>query len=394
MTTGFTLARALLVTGAVLGAACTPGGLAASAAHAASGGTIEHWGAFTGDGNQNGTRLTPTAMSLPGTVTEVGTSNSTQYALLSNGTVYAWGQGGHGELGNGHTANSFTTPVQVKFPAGVKIAFIPTDVMPFNSAFAVDTTGHVWGWGMNAGGEFCQGNAKQHTTPVKLPLSHVTILAGAYNHALYDADGTVYACGSNKYGALGDGTTTSSQTPVKVTGLNGQQVTTLVAAWGNSGALLANGDYYDWGYDGGGQIGNGTVNESADVPVKVSLPGPVAQAAQGGSVPENGQTQVMLSDGALYAWGNGSHYQIGDGKKTNEPSPVQFRAPAGVTYKTLVSGGATSYAISTAGNVYAWGSNIMGQIGNGTLTNAQHPVEVASGATLISATAYDVEVSP
>jgi hypothetical protein len=70
----------------------------------------------------------------------------------------------------------------------------------------------------------------------------VSTLAGAFNHAVYDAGGTLYSCGE-----LGDGTFHSSDHPVKVTGLDGASVTTLVAAWGDEGALLSGGDIYAWG---------------------------------------------------------------------------------------------------------------------------------------------------
>jgi alpha-tubulin suppressor-like RCC1 family protein len=144
----------------------------------------------------------------------------------------------------------------VRFPPGVKIASIPTDVMPYDSALAVDTAGRAWGWGDNGGGELCQGNRRAYRTPVWLPLDHVTALAGASNHAVYDAAGTVYACGQNVAGDLGGGSTRSSTTPVRVAGLNGWRVTRLVAAFANSGALLADGAYFDWGYDAHGQLGD------------------------------------------------------------------------------------------------------------------------------------------
>jgi alpha-tubulin suppressor-like RCC1 family protein len=383
--------RKLLTIGAavcVAGAAVTAVGV--PAAQGASGGTIEHWGAYGTKGKQHDKVLSPSAVTLPAPVAQVASSNSTQYALLTNGTVWALGLGTYGELGNGGTTSSLTTPVKVKFPAGVKIAFIPTDVMPYDSAFAVDTTGHVWAWGDNAGGEFCLGNTTEYNTPVELQLSDVTTLAGAANHATYDAGGTLYSCGSNQYGELGNGNKQSSTTPVQVTGLNGQSVTTLVAAWGNTGALLSNGDYYDWGFDGEGQIGNGTINDSADTPVQVTLPGPVTQAAQGGSVGSNGQTLVLLSDGSLYAWGAGTTYQLGDGKKANEESPEHILPPSGVTYQALATGGNTSYGITTAGAVYAWGASNDGQVGDGTTTTAKTPVQVETGATQISSTASDV----
>jgi alpha-tubulin suppressor-like RCC1 family protein len=385
-------AASTVIAGTVTAQAVTAKAVTAQAV-TASGGTIEHWGAFLGDGPKTDERLKPTKISpLPFPVVQVSSSNDAQYALLTNGTVYAWGQGGDGQLGDGDTVNSFTTAVQVQFPAGVKIAYLPTDVMPFNSAFAVDTTGHVWGWGLNGGSEFCLGSVKEYTTPVELPLTDVTTLAGAADHATYDSDGTLYSCGTNQYGELGDGSTKSSKVPVKVTGLSGASVASLVASFGDTGALLSDGDYYDWGYDGAGQLGNDTTGQNSDVPVLVTLPDAVAQAVQGGSLASNGQTLVMLSDGSLYAWGNDSAYQLGDGKTTNESSPEQILAPSGVTYQTLATGGDTSYAISTIGNVYAWGANSVGQVGDGTTQTAEQPVQVASGASLISSTSTDVVI--
>ena len=111
------------------------------------------------------TEKSPVTVTVPGTVAEVGTSNSTEYALLTNGRLYAWGLGTQGQLGDGRSANSFARPVRVRFPAGVRIASIPADVMPYDSGLAVDTRGNVWGWGDNGGGELCLGNARIYRTP-------------------------------------------------------------------------------------------------------------------------------------------------------------------------------------------------------------------------------------
>jgi alpha-tubulin suppressor-like RCC1 family protein len=383
---------------AVIGAACCAAAAAVASAGSpalattASGTTVEHWGAYGTGGNPHDTQLSPVTLTLPGQVAEVGTSNSDEYALLTNGTVWAWGMGTDGELGNGGTANSFTTPVQVQFPAGVTIASIPADVSPYDSALAIDTTGHVWGWGLNNGGEFCLGNTDTYLTPVELPFTDVTLLAGAAGHATYDAGGTLYSCGGNSHGELGDGTTKASLTPVKVTGIDDAEVTGLVAAWGNGGALLSNGDYYDWGYNGAGQVGNGTT-KNTDVPYQVPLPAAVTDPAQGGSLASNGQSIVLLSSGAVYAWGNGQYYQLGNDAVGNQTSPIEITPPSGVSYATVASGGSTCYAISKAGAVWAWGQNTNGQVGDGTKNTAETPVKVTTGATGISATARDVEVA-
>jgi alpha-tubulin suppressor-like RCC1 family protein len=355
---------------------------------------VEHWGSFFGGRKGNfGTQMSPVPVTLPGIVAQVGSSNSTQYALLTDGRLYAWGLGTQGQLGDGQRKNSFTKPVRVRFPPGVRITSIPVDVMPYDTGLAVDSRGHVWGWGHNGGGQLCLGDRTAHDRPVRLPFTHVTALAGASNHALYDADGTVYACGQNVSGDLGTGSRHGTTRPVPVARLQGKNVIFLAASFANSGALLANGDYYDWGYDADGQLGDGKINKASDVPVKVKLSKPVVQVAQGGSLWGNGATLVMLSDGTLRAWGDNWAGQLGNHKRGMQPSPIVIKPPTGVTYQSLATGSATSYAVSTLGQVYAWGASHVGQVGNGNDRTTLRPVLILSGATSISSTANNVVVS-
>ncbi len=375
---------------AVLGAAALALGFPLTPASAQPGpGTVDYWGSYVGTPGLD-TQLVPASMSLPGQVAEVGTSNSTDYALLTNGALYAWGEGTRGQLGDGGLKNSVSAAVQVQFPPGVRIASIPTDVMPYDTALAVDTQGHVWGWGDNLNGQLCLGTVHDYRTPAELPFSDVTAVAGAGTHAIYDANGTLYSCGSGRYGELGDGSFANSKTPARVQGLDGQDVTALVASFADTGALLQNGEYFDWGLDSEGQLGNGTVNQSSDVPVQVPLPGQVTQVVQGGSLYNNGQTLVMLSDGSMFGWGSDAYYQLGNDSKGTFSSPVSFNAPSGVTYETLATSGSTSYALSTRGVVYAWGAGFAGQVGDGKKATAKTPVAVDFGAASLSATANDV----
>ncbi len=354
---------------------------------------VEHWGSFFGAiKGLYGLEKSPTTVTLPGTVAEVGSSNSTEYALMTDGSLYAWGMGNAGQLGDGGKLNSFTAPVRVRFPRGVKIWSIPTDAMPYDTGLAIDTSGRVWGWGDNYGGELCLGDTKIYTTPVELPLTHVTSTAGANNHALYDANGVVYACGMNADGDLGIGSWRSTTRPVPVVGIDGSSVTRLVASFANSGALMSNGQYYDWGYDGTGQLGDGRVGKQSDVPVLVHLPAQVTQVAQGGSLWDNGQTLVLLSGGSLWGWGDNHACQVGLAPRA-VPSPVQLRPRPTAIYTSLATGSATSYAVTSTGAIYSWGVSHVGQVGNGLTRTVCRPVEVAAGGGLISSTADNVVVS-
>jgi alpha-tubulin suppressor-like RCC1 family protein len=339
--------------------------------------------------------LSPTAVPIPGTVVQVASSNTTLYALTATGQVYAWGMGTSGQLGDGGTINS-AAPVQVDFPAGVTIASLPTDVMPNAGALAVDTNGDVWAWGKDVHGVDCMGDT-QYLTPVELPLSHVTLISSASGHALYEAGGTLYACGGNSLGELGDGSTAGRTGPVAVTDLSGQTVVGLYSSSEDSYALTAAGAVYAWGGNAEDELCNGSTVADSDVPVQVPFTdsSPATQVAAGGSLASNGSLLVRLADGTLWACGSDTYGQLGDGGSTNQNLPIEVVLAEGVTYQEIGMSGATGYAIDSAGNVWAWGWDVEGQVGNGVKQSAVLvPLEVLSGegASQISATAQDVVV--
>ena len=334
------------------------------------------------------TRSAPTPVrGIHGTVTQVATSNSTGYALTAGGAVYAWGAGSQGELGNGLRTRLARRAVRVRFPAGVRIAKLPNP-MPYNGAMAIDTTGHVWGWGNDMARNFCQPVGALMDTPVRIPLSQVTLAAGAWRHSVYDAAGRIVSCGLSDHGQLGNGTSgtgADTGTPVAVKGLPAGRVVAVTSAFGNAGALMANGAYYDWGIGGSGQLGDGRRVERTTA-VRVRLPRPVKQVFEGGSFPDNGQTMALLSDGQLWVWGANLSGQLGDGTVAGSAWPRLIAR--GGRFVAISSGGATDYAIGPAGGLWSWGQNTEGELGDGTAAPmSMTPVKDGVHVTQVSATA-------
>jgi alpha-tubulin suppressor-like RCC1 family protein len=332
---------------------------------------------------------------IDGSITSIATSNSDSYALTSSGAVYAWGHGSQGELGNGTRTPRQASAVRVHFPAGVKIAQLPNP-MPYDGGMAISTTGTVYAWGNDSSHQFCQPGTGNILTPVSVPLPRVTLAVGALKHTIYDSSGTVYSCGAGPNGQLGNGTsgpTADTAKPVQVPGLPSGPVRALTSAWGNAGVLMATGTYYDWGYNQAGQVGDGGT-QLATRPVLVKQLPAVSQVSEGGSLADNGQTIALASDGHVYVWGNGQEGEQGDGSTRNALTPQLLTEPTGANFVKVNSGGSTDYAITSSGDLYAWGNNLKDQIGNGVSGTREpqytRPVNDHLAVAQVSSTASDV----
>jgi alpha-tubulin suppressor-like RCC1 family protein len=252
-------------------------------------GSVLAWG-YNADGQLgNGTTTqsdVPVRVKLPkGTkVTAISAGCSYSLALTSTGSVLAWGSNGNGELGNGTTGGTSDVPVRVKLPKGTKATAVAAGA---SHSLALASTGSVLAWGYNFDGELGNGTTTQSDVPVKVKLpkgTKVTAVAAGGSHSLALAStGSVLAWGFNGDGELGNGTTTDSNVPVKVKLPKGTKATEIAAGGQHAVALTSRGAVLDWGYNGDGQLGNGTTTDS-DVPVKVKLPKDTAatQVAAGG----------------------------------------------------------------------------------------------------------------
>ncbi len=124
---------------------------------------------------------------------------------------------------------------------------------------------------------------------------------------------------------------------------------------------------YAWGYNSNGQLGNGTTTDSS-VPIPVTLPDGVTPIA----VSAGWRTSLAEgSDGNVYAWGDNQFGQLGDGTQADSSTPGQVSLPSGVKATAVSEGFATSLALGSNGTVYAWGANLAGQLGDGMDTGPE-----------------------
>ena len=326
----------------------------------------------------NGTttsRSIPVAVSLPSgtTVTAIAAGESHSLALTSSGQVLAWGRNDSGQLGNGTTANS-STPVQVLLPSGTTVTAIAGG---YFHSLALTSTGQVLAWGLNNAGQLGNGTTTNSSTPVavSLPGTTVTAIAGGLWHSLaLTSTGQVLAWGYNLDGELGNGTTVDIPIPLPVLIPPGTTVTAIAGGGQHSLALTSTGRVLAWGLNYNGQLGNGTTTNSS-TPVAVSLPsGTTVTAIAGG----NFHSLALTSSGRVLAWGYNFDGQLGNGSIFDGLTPVAVSLPSGTTVTAIAGSEYDSLALTSTGQVLAWGWNGEGELGNGTTTNSSTPVLVSA----------------
>jgi alpha-tubulin suppressor-like RCC1 family protein len=332
-----------------------------------SDGTLWTWGE-NGDGQLGNGSIADSPLPVQATgLIDVGTCAGGEYhslALKRNGTVWAWGTNFFGQLGDG-TYNDSRTPIEIPGLTDV----IAVAAARWNS-LALRADGTVWAWGHDPGIGGYSSNVPVQPTG----LSDIVAIAGGNGRHLLalGADGNLWAWGDNDYGQLGDGTKNDRGAPVRVVRVS--PVATMAGGLFHSAAVVGGGtgDPWAWGYNFHGQLGDGTTNES-HVPVQASI-------VTGGVAVSAGEyhSTALREDGGVWAWGHNGSGQLGDGTKTDSHVPIEVLGLSDVTAIAALQH--HTLALKADGTVWAWGFNGASELGDGTATDRATPVEV-SGIT-------------
>lgn len=335
---------------------------------------------------------TPAKLTSISGVSAASGGNDHMVVLKSDGTVWAWGYNYHGELGNGtktgNTANA--TPGQVMTAAATPLTGISVVRGGFWHTLALKSDGTVWAWGNNDYGQLGNGSVTSSYGGVAYAaqvtgLSNVVAIAAGHWHSVaVKSDGSVWTWGlnntswdANRNGQLGDGTTTTRLTPVRVLGVGGvgylSGVVKAAAGASFTLALKSDGTVFGWGTNLEGELGNGNKTTSL-TPVQSGVSN-ITDLAAGYWL-----SLALKSDGTVWAWGQNDMGQLGNGTTQALTGISTPAAVSGLSSVTAIHAGVSfGLALKSDGTVWAWGENASGQLGNSSTSNSSTPVRSQGG---------------
>ncbi len=355
----------------------------------------------------NSANPTPTPVTLPGATGPVKLMAVGSYyslAVTSTGQLFAWGQNDRGQLGystNAGTSNPNPTPAEVSLPG----ASGPPSVVAAgeNYSLVLTTTGQLYTFGDNDFGENgYAADTNPHPTPtlVTIPGANgpiVEVAAGANSSLALTATGQVFGWGDNNFGALGNATndnTDVANPPTQIAFPAEIGPVVQIAEGPDFGlAITSSGQLYTWGDNQRGQLGYPADSTPNPSPFQIALPGatgPPVRVAAGDSF-----SLVATSTGQLYVFGDNDSGEIGLPPDTNpHPTPNLLSLPGATGGVVSVAAGFNrSLAVTSSGQLYAWGFNGFGELGFDTAGNPQPTptlVPLPAGTTIdgVSAGAF------
>jgi alpha-tubulin suppressor-like RCC1 family protein len=243
---------------------------------------------------------------------------------------------------------------------------------------ALRSNGTVWCWGSNYYSQLGDGSSTNSESPVQVSgLDDVTAIdAGAYHTCALRSDGTIWCWGNNRFGEVGTEPDPDSDNPFyapvpsPVAVLNLSHIGAISAGSLSSCALHSDTTVWCWGDNSNGELGIGSASGGGPTPIQVPGLTEIETLSVGG-----GSVCVVDSQRAALCWGWNAYGQLGDGTTRAQLTPVEVLDLADVS---TISQGNNQHtcAVRSDGTVWCWGWNNRGQLGDGTTTDSSAPRQV------------------
>jgi alpha-tubulin suppressor-like RCC1 family protein len=297
--------------------------------------------------------------------------------VTTDDRAYCWGKNTYGQLGSGSSANS-NRPVAVV--GGGSYVYVGAGGF---SSCGLTTDGEVLCWGRNNQGQLGNNAATSFTTSTPVPVSgrlrFASLTVGFQHACAIHVEDRAYCWGKNSKGQVGDGTTMRRRVPKAVAGgLEFASISATGIGTGPSGdgqnhtcALTPEGRAYCWGDNWHNNLGLNHVRTIQSSPQPVEGVPFFAQIATGGD-----HSCGLTGAGEMWCWGDNLRGQLGNGPR--EDYNPAIRVAGGHAFRTVALGWDHTCGVTTAGQGYCWGWNNKGQLGDGTTTIQDRPVLVMS----------------
>ena len=296
-------------------------------------------------------------------------------AIKTSGEIWSWGTNNTGQLGDG-TVVTKCSPVREICSA---TDWCRVSAGRYHTA-AIKTSGQLWSWGNGSCGRLGNGCLCSCCLPVRdfTNSTWSNVSAGGYHTAAIKTSGQLWAWGSNNCGQVGDGTITGRCSPVRdiSSSTDWCQVS---AGKLHSAAIKTSGELWMWGSNNFGQLGDGTITTRTSPVREISSSTDWCQVSA--AIGLFGCSAVAVkTSGELWGWGYNFPGQLGDGTTTTRCSPVREFCSA-TDWCQASAGASHTAAVKTSGQLWTWGNNNCGRLGDGTLTNSCSPVREYSSET-------------
>jgi alpha-tubulin suppressor-like RCC1 family protein len=342
----------------------------------------------TGSNYSFPTRVIHTPLQASRRLTSLTQGGNHSCGLSDRGTAYCWGMNINGQLGDNSTAERYLpTPVDTT-NLGTGEAFIQL-VLGVAHTCGLTALGRVFCWGADSNGQLgdnaTNGDALRPILVSASGLYFSQIIAGENHTCALTGSGQPYCWGANGSGQLGDNTTAGRDmaTAVVMTELTtGESFYTLAAGGAHTCAMTNTGKAYCWGLNSNKEIGdNTTINRLKPTAVTLTnlTGGETFKRLALGAAHSCGISQT----GQAYCWGDDGLGQMGN---TTTPGTDQWIPEAvtqtavtaaegsGASLTHIAAGAYHTCGITGAGNIYCWGKNALGQLGDNTTTTRTTPV--------------------
>jgi len=299
------------------------------------------------------------------------------FGIDNQGRLWGWGNDAAGQLGQNLLA-SRSSPVQT-VTGGTNWSNVKASL---THTMATKTDGTLWLWGQGGNGQLGNNAAINRSSPVQTVSGGTDwttkFAIGNATSAAIKSDGTLWTWGFNQSGALGDNSVTQKSSPVLVAG----GYTWDEVADGSQAmcGITTDGRLYCWGANNSGQLGQNNITNRS-TPIQVGTETNWSKIAMGGNNSAGNEWVIGLkTDGTLWGWGGNTNGQLGIGAATSRSSPTQIGTDTNWSKIAAsgLGGGAlgSSYATKTNGTLWAWGGNSSGQLGLNDTIHRSSPVQV------------------